>query len=108
MAWKEHSFSLEESFENVETDTAAAQRSLPIDNGLWISSVCACVCGGETNVHLLLPRLLLNETFNGDIYEPTQLRAQGSLRIVFPSTLTALRESIQVICQSVVSRPINR
>ena len=38
MAWKERSFSLDESFENEETDTAAAQRSLPIDNGLWISS----------------------------------------------------------------------
>lgn len=66
------------------------------------------VVGAETDVHLLLHRLLSNETFNGGVYDPTQLRAQGCLRIVFPSTLRALRESIQVICQLVVSRPVNR
>lgn len=51
--------------------------------------------------------MLLNETFNGGVYDPTQLRAQGCLRIVFPSTVTALRESIQVVCQLVASRPVS-
>lgn len=50
----------------------------------------------------------MNETFNGGVYDPTQLRAWGCLRIVFPSTLTALRQSIQVICQLVVSSPGSR
>lgn len=63
--------------------------------------------GVGADVHLLQQRLLLNETFNGSVYDPTRLRAQGCHGIVCPSTSTALRESIQVICQLVVSSPVN-